>query len=83
MKVQVQAKDLLDALQGMDPDEVVFEYEIPAEELLHHLKERQRKGWQEKVRQEIEKVGVEAFFQLTEGRAAPVLEMQHLGDNRP
>jgi hypothetical protein len=74
MKIQVQAKDLLNAIQGMDPDAVVFEYTVSAKELVEHIKNRQLSNWAEQVRQKIQEAGVEAFFQTQEGHTAPVLE---------
>lgn len=82
MKVKVQVKDLIQVLKGMDPDEVIFEYELTPEEILAEAKCRQLDEWAEKIRKEIKEIGLEAYFAATKAaqeQAASLLEVQHSG----
>jgi hypothetical protein len=74
MKVQVQVKDLTKILNGMDPNAVIFEYDLTPEEIIARVKEKQLEGWLQQVRREIKEVGIEAYMQVAKEQAAPVLE---------
>lgn len=74
MKVQIQVRDMTKILAGMDPNEVIFEYDLTPEEIIARVKEKQIDGWLEQVRQEIKAVGIAAYMQAAQEPASPVLE---------